>query len=310
MTYRFAGVAMALAAFTATSAPHPRLQGAEAVQPREARDQTAPRFLLAQDLTDTPDAFARRLSRLLRAEVRLPEKVPNRLRLAAGAWTTQGALNAVARQINGHWYHVFAFEPRESGTAPTASLLPSAGKVTIHRERAAFAKMVRAIATEAGCRVELPKEVPQGRFHLPYEEIAVEEALEGLAAQANLSVIPVAAFEVIETDPERALTSMMEAEERQLTEELMERADTIARLEDIVGGDVNDEEFPWDSVAGWVWAELDLSAEEVESLRQEITITREMLQLSATEDTFPESGEESPTEAPFPEPSEEFPPQQ
>ena len=149
--------------------------------------------------TRNPQAFARQLSDLVGVEVRLPVKGFPLLTVPAGEWTAVQVLDLVAKQMKEtDWQLVFQLKKR--GTvlplaAKPTSKLPPPNRVTIQATDVSFPRAIRLIQDAAACVIELPDNVPQGRFWLSWQDVPLETALKELGKAASLEVVPVIRFE-------------------------------------------------------------------------------------------------------------------
>ncbi|HZP84364.1 MAG TPA: hypothetical protein VFB21_22210 [Chthonomonadaceae bacterium] len=234
-------------------------RGAKTPPPRPSVDT----FELKEALTGaTPEAFARRLSRLLGAEVRLPEKLAVSLLLPRGRWSAAGALNHIAQQIQGDWHQEFVFRRDTSGPMLLASKLASVGQVTAHKEKLSFEQAARLIARPIRCKVETAKPVA-GTYDVAYKQLPIEQALVDLGNKAELSVSAVIVFKRADPDPERQQEELQNEE----AEALSHQAELRSTLEAITGYDPTDPNFPWLNLPPNIWGMLGLSAEEGEDLQ-------------------------------------------
>jgi hypothetical protein len=266
------------AAKTRPADPKPENAAETPMQPGYVAPKEAPRFELKEDLRGDARTFAKRLSEILGAEVRLPAKIARTPSLPAGKWTASKALNTVGEQIGGVWKQVFVFQPAGKSAPAPASKLASAGTVSLHRLPTSFVGAARALAAQTGCLLEYPKKV-SGRYRLDVEEVPIEKALAELGAQAGLKVQPEIRFTCPEpADPERAFAQQVQDEQRRATEEQQRRNEIINRLEDVTGQSPYDANFSWGSVPDSVWEDLNATPEEIEALQAEIQRENEIAQ--------------------------------
>jgi hypothetical protein len=266
------------AAKTRPAAPKPENADERTTQPGYVAPKEESRFELKDDLRGDARTFAKRLSEMLGAEVRLPDRIARTPSLPAGKWTATKALNTVGEQIGGVWKQVFVFLPAGKSAPAPASKLAPAGTVSLHRLPTSFTGAARALAAQTGCLLEFPKKV-SGRYPLDVEEVPIEKALADLGAKAGLKLQVEIRFTSLETiDPARAFAQQVEDEQRRAAEEQQRRNAIINRLEDVTGQSPYDPNFAWNSLPDSVWEDLDSTPEEIEALQSEIQRENEIAQ--------------------------------
>ena len=255
-------------------------------QPQQKTSPTVPaasRIELKQPLSEKdPAIFARRLSDLLGAKVRLPTALSATLTLPAGVWRADELLDQVGAQImaavqaQGRWRHVFVFTPiAKESPPPVVSRLSSVGVVTVNKQEVPFAEIAHAIVHAVGSRVKLPEAVP-GRYTLRCEGVAAERALAQLAAQAGLAVSVMVVFDAPSVESTSRVTEEELKIEKQLAVQAEESQKMLAELERIravqeaTGMDPLDASFNWDGVDAGVWQGLGLSAKDVAAFRRQM----------------------------------------
>lgn len=245
------------------------------------RDPGAPLLTLKEAITEKdPQTFARRLSALLGAEVRLPLRIAPPLTLPAGEWSVDDLLEKVGAQVmavkgvQGSWHPLFVFSRTEKEDPKPVSKLKSAGLVSLNRQDASFSALTYAVVRSIGGRVEVPEGV-RGLFSLNCKSQPVEKVMADLASRAGLSLKTGVTFEF---DTEGLATGQgTTEEERQIAEGLryqeeasrpeQEELALMAAVSAATGLEPDDPNFPWDTIDPQIWSSLGFSPEGLDWFR-------------------------------------------